>query len=107
MLNQPEGADSLIRDRLPVRRLHMTGNLRIFLRKDVAVGRLHALLNRINDSIDDIFAVSVRFNDSEIYAVIWTAKDEFVPSADDIDQILKNTPSGDLSYLVRRYEEVI
>lgn len=82
----------------------MTGNLKIFIRKDVAVGRLHALLNRLRDNLDEIYAISVYFNDTEIYAVIWTVAEDLVPTPEDIDLILKDKILGDLSYLVRRYE---
>ena len=84
----------------------MTGNLKIFIRKDVAVGRLHALLNRLRDNIDEIYSISVYFNDNEIYALIWTVAEDLVPTAAEIDLILKDKTLGDLSYLVRRYEEL-
>lgn len=82
----------------------MTGNLNIFIRKDVAVGRLHALLNRLSDNIDEIFSISVLFTDNELYVNIWTIAEDLVPTVTDIDLILKDKVLGDLSYLVRRYE---
>lgn len=84
---------------------NMTGMTRIFIRKDVAVGRLHALLNRLKDNIDDIFTISVCFTDNELYVSIWTVAEDFVPKVADLDLILKDKVLGDLSYLVRRYEE--
>ena len=83
----------------------MTGMTNIYIRKDVAVGRLHALLNRLRDNIDDIFSINVIFTDSELYVTIWTVTEDFVPKASEIDLILKDKTLGDLSYLVRRYEE--
>ena len=82
----------------------MTGYLNIFIRKDVAVGRLHALLNRLSDNIDEIFSISVLFTDNELYVKIWTIAEDLVPTDADIDLILKDKVLGDLSYLVRRYE---
>ena len=84
---------------------NMTGTTRIFIRKDVAVGRLHALLNRLKDKMDDIFSINVAFTDSELYVSIWTVAEDLVPKASEIDLILKDKILGDLSYLVRRYEE--
>lgn len=84
---------------------YMTGITRIYIRKDVAVGRLHALLNRLRDNIDDIFSINVIFTDSELYVSVWTVAEDFVPKASEIDLILKDKILGDLSYLVRRYEE--
>lgn len=83
----------------------MVGRTKIFIRKDVAVGRLHALLNRLSDNIDDIFSINVAFTDSELYVSIWTVAEDLVPKASEIDLILKDKILGDLSYLVRRYEE--
>ena len=90
--------------RYPVRSLHMTGNTRLFIRKDVAVGRLHALLNRLRDNLDDIYSINVCWNDNELYLSIWTVAEDFVPKSEEIDVILKDKVLGDLSYLVRRYE---
>ena len=84
---------------------NMTGTTRIFIRKDVAVRRLHALLNRLRDNIDEIFSIHVAFNDHELYVFIWTVTEDLVPKPDEIDVILKDKILGDLSYLVRRYEE--
>lgn len=82
----------------------MTGYLNIFIRKDVAVGRLHALLNRLRDNIDDIFSISTLFTDNELYVKIWTVAEDLVPDSAEIVVILKDKVLGDLSYLVRRYE---
>ena len=82
----------------------MTGYLNIFIRKDVAVGRLHALLNRLRDNIDDIFSISTLFTDNELYVKIWTVAEDLVPDSAEIDVILKDKVLGDLSYLVRRYK---
>ena len=85
----------------------MTGNIRLFIRKDVAVGRLHALLNRIRDSISEIYSINVCSNEAEIYVIIWTIAEDKVPSIEEIDLILKDKVLGDLSYIVRRYEEML
>ena len=82
----------------------MTGITKLFIRKDVAVGRLHALCNRLRDNIDDIFSIHVNFNDNELYVSIWTVAEDLVPKPEEIDVILKDKVLGDLSYLVRRYE---
>lgn len=82
----------------------MAGVTKLYIRKDVAVGRLHALLNRLRDNIDEEFSISVDFSDNEIYVTIWTIAEDFPPSISDIDLILKDKVLGDLSYLVRRYE---
>lgn len=83
----------------------MTGSTKIYIRKDVAVGRLHALLNRLRDNIDDEYSVDVCFSDNELYVIIWTTAEDLPPSISDVDLILKDKVLGDLSYLVRRYEE--
>lgn len=82
----------------------MAGVTKIYIRKNVAVGRLHALLNRLRDNIDEEFSVSVVFTDTELYVCIWAIGEDLPPSISDVDLILKDKPLGDLSYLVRRYE---
>lgn len=83
----------------------MNGATKIYIRKDVAVGRLHALLNRLRDNIDKIFSISVHFTDNEMFVAVWTIAEDIPPSIEDVDLILKDKVLGDLSYLVRRYEE--
>ena len=83
---------------------NMVGVTKIYIRKDVAVGRLHALLNRLRDNIDEQFSIGVYFSDNEIYVCIWTIAGDFPPSISDVNLILKDKVLGDLSYLVRRYE---
>ena len=83
----------------------MTGITKLFIRNDVAVGRLHALLNRLRDNLEDIYSINVCWNDNELYVSIWTVAEDLVPEPEEIDVILKNKVLGDLSYLVRRYEE--
>ena len=82
----------------------MVGVTKLYIRKDVAVGRLHALLNRLRDNIDEEFSIGVRFTDNELFVSIWTIAEDFSPSISDVDLILKDKVLGDLSYLVRRYE---
>lgn len=82
----------------------MAGVTKLYIRKDVAVGRLHALLNRLRDNIDEEFSIGVHFTDNELYVTIWTIAGDFPPSIADVDLILKDKVLGDLSYLVRRYE---
>lgn len=82
----------------------MVAITKIYIRKDVAVGRLHALLNRLRDNIDDEFSIGVYFTDNEIFVSVYTIAGELTPSIADIDMILKDKPLGDLSYLVKRYE---
>ena len=83
----------------------MTGITKLFIRKDVAVGRLHALLNRLRDNLEDIYSINVCWNDNELYVSIWTVAEDLVPEPEEIDVILKDKVLGDLSYLIRRYEE--
>lgn len=84
---------------------NMTGSTKIYIRKDVAVGRLHALLNRLRDNIDDLFSITVHFTDNELFVSVWTVAEDLSPSISNIDLILKDRTLGDLSYIVRRYEE--
>ena len=99
------GTDKADEHPFPVRSLHMTGTTRMFIRKDVAVGRLHALLNRLRDCLDEIYSINVCWNDNELYVSIWTVAEDLVPKPEEIDVILKDKVLGDLYYLVRRYEE--
>lgn len=84
----------------------MTVMTDIYIR-DVAVGRLHALLNRLRDNFDDEISITVFFSDNEIYVKIWTIAEDIVPNAEEVDVILKDKVLGDLSYLVKRYEEIV
>lgn len=77
----------------------MTACTNIYIRKDVAIGRLHALLTRLRDNLDDIFSINVLFSENELYVQIWTIAEDLPPKPEEIYNILK-----DLSYLVRRYE---
>lgn len=83
----------------------MNGSTKIYIRKDVAVGRLHALLNRLRDNIDEIFSITVHFTDNEMFVAVWTIAEEHPPGISDVDLILKDKVLGDLSYIVKRYEE--
>lgn len=82
----------------------MTGTTRIFIVKNAAIGRLHALLNRLRDNLDEIYSISLLWSDNEIYILIWTLAEDLTPTPEEIDVILRDKVLGDLSYLVKRYE---
>ena len=78
----------------------------IYIRKDVAVGRLHALLNRLRDNFDETISITTLFTEGEIYVKIWCLSEDITPDPEEIDVILKDKFLGDLSYLVKRYEVI-
>lgn len=80
--------------------------VKMIIRKDVAVGRLHALLQRLRDNVDDEVSVDVYFSEVNVYARVSAPWGMSCPGIEGIDLILRDRTIGDLSYIVREYNEL-